>query len=104
MTQEKCRHLVIERYPPSSADYQCQQCLAPIKVRAVDELAAPREVGEALKTAQQALLEVRHAQSVGCEWYTKGHSGLYQQVEMWSRRGLEAIKKAEFFIEPNVTP
>jgi hypothetical protein len=45
----------------------------------------------AMKVANQALLETRHAQSVGDSWYTKGASGLYQQVDMWVRKGLAAI-------------
>jgi capsule polysaccharide export protein KpsE/RkpR len=45
----------------------------------------------ALKVCHQALIEVDHAQSVGASWYTKGHAGLYNQVAMWVRKGLEAI-------------
>lgn len=43
-----------------------------------------------LKTANQALLEIDHAQRVGPGWYTRGLDGMYQQVRMWVRRGLEA--------------
>jgi len=49
-----------------------------------------------IKTMQQALLEMKHAQSAGPEWYTRGESGLKQQVRMWLDKGLkssEAINK-----------
>ena len=49
-----------------------------------------------IKTMQQALLEMKHAQSAGPEWYTRGESGLKQQVRMWIDKGLkssEAINK-----------
>lgn len=49
---------------------------------------------EALSTCQQALLEVAHAQQCGSGWYTKGESGLRRQVDMWVRRGSEAIREA----------
>lgn len=49
------------------------------------------EVEAALRAARQALLEVRHAQQTGASWYTRGERGLYDQVAMWVRRGLEAI-------------
>ncbi len=53
----------------------------------------------ALKESRHALYEVSHAQSLGAKWYTKGESGLYQQVNMWVKKGQksanEAIKKAE---------
>lgn len=52
------------------------------------------ELEAALRVTHQALLEVRHAQECGPGWYTRGESGLYQQVSMWVRRGLEAITKA----------
>jgi hypothetical protein len=45
----------------------------------------------AVKIVHQALIEVHHAQSVGASWYTKGHAGLYNQVAMWVRKGLDAI-------------
>lgn len=48
----------------------------------------------ALKTLEQALHEVRHAQDCGAEWYTKGSSGLYQQVRMWVNKGFDAIREA----------
>lgn len=48
----------------------------------------------ALAVVNQALLEVAHAQSCGANWYTRGASGLYQQVAMWVRKGREAIAKA----------
>lgn len=60
---------------------------------------------DALKEARQALLEVQHAQEVGANWYTRGESGLYQQVAMWIRRGVAAINKAvPSESEPDVQP
>lgn len=53
------------------------------------------ELEEALRVANQALLEVRHAQECGPEWYTRGASGLRSQVAMWVRRGLDAIAKVK---------
>lgn len=50
---------------------------------------------DSLSVAKQALLEVRHAQTCGSEWYTRGASGLYQQVSTWVNRGLDAIKSVE---------
>lgn len=44
-----------------------------------------------LKDIEQALLEVRHAQEVGANWYTRGASGLYQQVAMWVGKGFAAL-------------
>ena len=43
-----------------------------------------------IKTMQQALLEMKHAQSAGPGWYTRGESGLKQQVRMWLDKGLKA--------------
>lgn len=37
---DKCRHLIIERYPQSGDYYQCQQCLETFEVRLVTELAS----------------------------------------------------------------
>lgn len=45
------------------------------------------------ETAHQGFLEVAHAQECGPGWYTKGESGMYQQVRMWVERGLEATRK-----------
>jgi hypothetical protein len=53
-----------------------------------------RVLREALLVAQTALAEVAHAQSAGANWYTRGASGLYQQVAMWVRKGREAINAA----------
>jgi DNA repair exonuclease SbcCD ATPase subunit len=53
------------------------------------------ELHAAIKTANQALFEVAHAQHNGPEWYTRGESGLRQQVAMWVQRGLEAIAKVQ---------
>lgn len=48
----------------------------------------------ALKVARQALIETIHAQECGPSWYTRGESGMYAQVRMWTRRGTEAIAAA----------
>lgn len=48
----------------------------------------------ALTVAKQALLEIRHAQDSGAGWYTKGESGLFQQVRMWINKATAAIDKA----------
>lgn len=48
----------------------------------------------ALKVAQQSLLEFSHAQECGPSWYTRGENGMYQQVNLWLRRGLEAVQGA----------
>lgn len=48
----------------------------------------------ALKVAQQSLLEFSHAQESGPSWYTRGEQGMYSQVNLWLRRGLEAVQGA----------
>jgi len=48
----------------------------------------------ALKVAQQALMEVQHAQEQGPGWYTKGVNGMYQQTTTWVRKGLTATREA----------
>jgi hypothetical protein len=45
----------------------------------------------ALKVTHQSLLEFRHAQESGPRWYTRGEDGMYAQVHMWLRKGLDAI-------------
>ena len=52
------------------------------------------ELDAALDVCNQMILEVNHAQSNGSDWYTKGESGLYQQVSMWIGKASDAIKKA----------
>lgn len=49
---------------------------------------------EAAKVAKQALAEVRHAQDNGSRWYTKGESGLFQQVRMWLNKAQEPLDKS----------
>ena len=60
------------------------------------ELVAARkriaQLEAALKVCHQALIETAHAQDVGASWYTRGADGLYRQVHMWVRKGLDAIK------------
>lgn len=48
----------------------------------------------ALKVAQQSLIVFRHAQEVGPSWYTRGEAGMYGQVSLWLRLGLEAVRSA----------
>lgn len=84
------RHLY-ECEKASRAVLQCEADSLKADLHAVTNSA---ETLEALKTAHQALLEVAHAQDVGPEWYTRGASGLRQQVAMWVRRGLDALNKA----------
>lgn len=48
----------------------------------------------ALKVAQQSLLEFSAAQESGPSWYTRGEQGMYSQVRLWLRRGLEAVQGA----------
>ena len=43
-----------------------------------------------IKTMQQALLEMEHAQSAGPGWYTNGEPGLKKQVRMWLYKGLKS--------------
>ena len=50
---------------------------------------------EQIKTIQQTFMEVAHAQHNGSAWYTKGDSGLYQQVSMWLGRGQAALDDLE---------
>lgn len=52
------------------------------------------QLREALKVAQQSLLEFSHAQEQGPRWYTRGEKGMYQQVRLWLDRGLKAVKDA----------
>lgn len=60
-----------------------------------DDLRAEVErLGEALSVANQALLECKHAQSVGPGWYTRGKAGMYGHVQMWLHKGLEATTAA----------
>jgi hypothetical protein len=42
-----------------------------------------KSLKETLKINQQALLEVRHAFDAGPQWYTKGESGMRNQVRLW---------------------
>ena len=52
------------------------------------------EARAALKVAHQSLIEFRHAQECGPSWYTRGERGMYQQVALWLRRGMEAVQSA----------
>lgn len=46
----------------------------------------------AVRVCSQTMLEVGGAQLRGAGWYTKGASGLYQQVDMHVRRANDAIR------------
>lgn len=52
-------------------------------------------ISEQIKIINQMILEVRHAQYNGSDWYTKGSSGLYQQVSMWLNKGTDASFKID---------
>ena len=56
--------------------------------------AQAQKLKEALRVANQALLEIDHAYRNGPDWYTKGESGLRQQARMWIDKGIAAINKA----------
>jgi transcriptional regulator GlxA family with amidase domain len=43
-----------------------------------------------IKVLEQAVLETHHAQVDGANWYTRGASGLYDQVARWIRKSHEA--------------
>ncbi len=77
-------------------------CIAVARAQAVEELTNERnalqievkKLQKALPIANQALLEMDHAYNYGSEWYTRGESGLRQQVRMWLDRGMKAITEA----------
>ena len=46
---------------------------------------------EHIKTLEQTVREVNHAQQSGPWWYTKGEMGLYQQVAMWLQKAEKAL-------------
>jgi hypothetical protein len=71
--------------------YDCREGCAPPVFEAADEIETLRA---ALKVAQQSLLEFSHAQECGPSWYTRGENGMYSQVSMHLRRGLEAVQGA----------
>lgn len=45
------------------------------------------EMVDLLKDFRQMVFEVSHAYECGSGWYTKGESGLRNQVRMWIERG-----------------
>lgn len=53
----------------------------------------------AIEVLRQTVMEVRHAQSSGSDWYTNGSSGLYMQVALHLNRADDAIKSVENKIE-----
>jgi uncharacterized protein YoxC len=59
-----------------------------------EQVAEIDRLNAALDVLQQTLLEVSHAQQCGADWYTKGASGLRQQVAMWVHKGQTAINSA----------
>ena len=64
----------------------------------------PADLLDLLKIMEQALMEVRHAQEVGANWYTRGESGLYQQVSMWVRKGFTAVNAARAALTKPAAP
>ena len=54
-----------------------------------------KELEAAIDVLRQAVLEVRHAQNSGPNWYTKGSKGLYMQVSMWLNKADEALKSID---------
>jgi hypothetical protein len=56
------------------------------------------ELEEKINILQQAILEFAHARSCGPDWYTRGESGMYQQVGLWIDRGQEAVNDAKQII------
>ncbi len=48
-----------------------------------------------MQISRQAHIEFLHAWEVGPSWYTKGESGLRQQVRHWLDKGLEATSGFE---------
>ena len=52
------------------------------------------QLREALEVANQLVIEVNHAYTQGPEWYTRGESGLRQQVAMWIDKASKAIQEA----------
>jgi hypothetical protein len=77
----------------TSPAVQCEPT-GPQYVLAVDHDAEVKELRSALKVAQQSLLEFSLAQERGPSWYTRGEQGMYSQVSLWLRRGLEAVQGA----------
>jgi len=49
----------------------------------VDKDAVIAKQAAAIEVLRHTVMEVRHAQNVGAEWYTRGAGGLYQQVRLW---------------------
>ena len=97
----RCRNELIDD-GPKAVKYALQECEAAIA--ALEALSPPPVPdGDALKALddiEQLIREVRHAQSVGSAWYTKGASGLYQQISMWLGKGHEAAKKLRQALHP----
>jgi len=53
---------------------------------------------ESIDTIKQTLLEVKHAQYSGSDWYTRGERGLFQQVRLHLDKADKAIKELEILI------
>lgn len=74
----------------SYADPDGDQCvLARQFNRSLEEIERLRA---ALPDAEQALIEVLAAQERGANWYTRGADGLFQIVNRWAHKGLNAIR------------
>lgn len=63
-----------------------------------------KDVAEQLRVAQQAFLEFGAAYERGPDWYTRGESGLRQQVRMWIQRGSDALANALALLERAAPP
>ena len=50
------------------------------------------ELIEVIRVLRQTVMEVRHAQNSGPDWYTRGASGLFMQVMTHLDRADEALK------------
>ena len=82
---------VCEEYDDEYDVHQVMQAVADVCSKHYRQHDAEK-VREELKTINQAILEVAHAQQSGAEWYTKGSSGLYQQVRLWIGKASDSIK------------
>jgi predicted nuclease with TOPRIM domain len=63
-----------------------------ISGEALDMKEQNKRYKEALKTCNQFVLEVSHAMQCGPDWYTRGESGLRNQIQTWINKASEAVK------------
>ena len=76
--------------PAPSEDTQEDEAIKYIRADEAEEKI--ERLDSVIKVLHQAILEVDHAQQDGASWYTKGSSGLYQQVRLWINKSYEALK------------